>query len=306
MGDSLAIAFLMVVNKIAFVVAAADLYQILLNLVRGDYRPVKQSLADRYGPDENFARMGILMFLYNPAGIFFNVIYTESLFCLFTFKAVRYILESEEKVFSTILLTLSVALRSNGMFLAPTIGLTILKKFFTNLRADLKLSFHALVQGISIIILLLVPFVAHNVLTYVNICESSNHQSSMCLGNLISFYGSVQQKYWNVGFLKYYHPGNIVFIIIGTPAVLLGALGLFSYEQKFNLNQKGLYLSFVILFVITAFFTNIQSSTRFFCGHPFFYYILAKWALNWRVVRIWSIFYWLTGILMYVVSFPWT
>ena len=41
MGDSLAIAFLMVVNKIAFVVAAADLYQILLNLVRGDYQPVK-------------------------------------------------------------------------------------------------------------------------------------------------------------------------------------------------------------------------------------------------------------------------
>ena len=128
----------------------------------------------------------------------------------------------------------------------------------------------------------------------------------MCKGSLIIFYGAIQEKYWNVGFLKYYHPGNIVFIIIGAPALLLGFCGLFTYESRFNLKQTGLFVSFVILFIITTFFTNIQSSTRFFCAHPYFYYTLAKLAMNWRIIRIWSMFYWLTGIFMYVVNFPWT
>jgi hypothetical protein len=100
--------------------------------------------------------------------------------------------------------------------------------------------------------------------------------------------------------------GNIVFILIGTPALLLGLTGLSTYSPTFTLRQKGLFLSFAILLVITIFFTNIQSSTRFFCGHPYFYFVLAQLAFKWRIVRLWSVFYWLTGIFMYVVAFPWT
>ena len=100
--------------------------------------------------------------------------------------------------------------------------------------------------------------------------------------------------------------GNIVFIIIGTPAVITGAFCLTQYSKNFDLRQKGLYLSYLVLFLITAFFTNIQSSTRFFCGHAFFYFGLARLAVHWRIIRLWALFYWLTGIFMYVVNFPWT
>jgi Gpi18-like mannosyltransferase len=248
----------------------------------------------------------LLLFLYNPAGIFFNVVYTESLFCLLSFKAVKYLLQREKTTQSILLMSCSVAIRSNGMFLAPVIGLELLQRFFANLRSKISSSLGAFIQGISIIVILVVPFIAHNFYTYHNICQSANHSSSMCEGGLLSFYGAVQDRYWNVGFLRYFNMGNIVFIIIGTPAVIAGALCLLQYEKGFDLRQKGLYLSFVILFAITALFTNIQSSTRFFCGHAFFYFAMAKLAQSWRIVRLWAIFYWLTGIFMYVVNFPWT
>ena len=42
MGDSLAIFFLMFVNKMAFLVAASDLNKILENLSQGEYQMVSQ------------------------------------------------------------------------------------------------------------------------------------------------------------------------------------------------------------------------------------------------------------------------
>ena len=203
-------------------------------------------------------------------------------------------------------MSLSVAIRSNGMFLAPVIGLELLTKFFSNLKKKIGQSFMACIQGISIIIMLVLPFIAHNIYAFYNICQSSRHQSTMCKGGLLSFYGAVQDQYWNVGFLRYFHMGNIVFIIIGAPAVIAGFLSLFQFNKSFDLRQKGLYLSFVVLFAVTAVFTNIQSSTRFFCGHAFFYFAMAKLALGWRLVRLWVLFYWLVGIFMYTVNFPWT
>jgi hypothetical protein len=128
----------------------------------------------------------------------------------------------------------------------------------------------------------------------------------MCEKGPFGFYGAVQERYWNVGFLKYFTSGNLLFIIIGTPAVIVAFLGLFYYEKTFDLRQKGLYLSFSILFVITVFFTNIQSSTRFFCSHPYFYYAMACLSVKLGLVKLWAVFYWIVGIFMYVVGFPWT
>lgn len=125
-------------------------------------------------------------------------------------------------------------------------------------------------------------------------------------GSWFGFYGLVSDRYWSVGFLRYFNLRNIIFIIIGAPAVIVGGLGLSYFSNSFNLRKKGLYLSFLVLFMITTFFTNIQSSTRFFCGHPYFYYIMTRLSMKLKVVRVWALFYWLIGIFMYVVGFPWT
>lgn len=122
----------------------------------------------------------------------------------------------------------------------------------------------------------------------------------------MDFYSYIQERYWNVGFLTYFKPQNIIFILIGTPALIIGLLSLLLYKTTFNVYENGIYLSFMILYFITAFFTNVQSSTRFFCSHPYFYYALARLSQKSKIVSIWSSFYWLLGMLLFVVAFPWT
>lgn len=79
----------------AFLVAASELNMILRNLVANQYERVAQSDQKTKSSNDQIVRTGLLFFLYNPAGIFFNVIYTESLFCLLTFRAIRYILQDK-------------------------------------------------------------------------------------------------------------------------------------------------------------------------------------------------------------------
>lgn len=122
-----------------------------------------------------------------------------------------------------------------------------------------------------------------------------------------NIYSYVQEKYWNVGLFNYFQRSNSIFILIGLPAILLSIYGIISqYNSKWGLTQLGIYMSFIILVLTTITMTNLQSSTRFFSTHPFFYFILAKLAQKTRIVRIWVIFYYLLGIFLYTVGFPWT
>ncbi len=151
------------------------------------------------------------------------------------------------------------------------------------------------------------PFVFHLVFSYNNLCIQNINFPSICDSSFPNMYSYIQQKYWNVGLFNYFTSSNALFIAIGAPAIILSLCGLMAcYNSQWNLRIKGLYLSFVILVIMTVCFTNIQSSTRFFSTHPIFYYILAIFSQKWKVVRIWIIFYYFAGIFLYTVGFPWT
>lgn len=98
---------------------------------------------------------------------------------------------------------------------------------------------------------------------------------------------------------------NVLFIALGSFAIIFGGIGLVFYSKKFDLRQSGLYLSFVFLWVTTAFFANVQPSTRFFCAHPFFYYILAKIGMKAGIIKFWAIAYWTIGIYFFTLRFIW-
>jgi Gpi18-like mannosyltransferase len=55
---------------------------------------------------------------------------------MITFRAIRYVLQRKSETISVGLLALSVGIRSNGMFLAPVIGLEVLYSFFKNLATN--------------------------------------------------------------------------------------------------------------------------------------------------------------------------
>lgn len=75
-GEPVAVAFLILINKLAFLVAASDLNIILKNLFANQYSKLGQEEHRNKLSPETMVRFGLLFFLYNPAGIFFNVIYT--------------------------------------------------------------------------------------------------------------------------------------------------------------------------------------------------------------------------------------
>jgi hypothetical protein len=154
---------------------------------------------------------------------------------------------------------------------------------------------------------IIAPFLFHLFFSFLNICLWGHHLPEVCNHPFSNLYSYVQEKYWNVGFLNYFKVSNAAFILIGTPAILISAYGVFTqYNSKWNFRLKGLFLSYFILLLMTIGFTNIQSSTRFFSTHPIFYYFLAIFAEKWRIVRFWIVLYCLMGMYLYTVGFPWT
>ena len=174
-------------------------------------------------------------------------------------------------------------------------------------EVDLSSSLRYLLKGVTILLFMISPFVFHLLLSYNNVCIENISPTSICLSSKPNIYSYIQEKYWNVGLFNYITPSNALFIAIGTLAIILSVYGItVCYKSWWNLRVHGLYLSFGILVIMTVCFTNIQSSTRFFSTHPIFYYILATFSQRWRTVRIWIVFYYLSGIFLYTVGFPWT
>lgn len=122
------------------------------------------------GNDKKIVDIGTAIFIFNPASIFFHVLYTESLFCYFTCKAIKNCLEERSKWVSALGLSLGVALRSSGLFLAPVIGLPLLSNFFTNVKQRKPAALSIFIKGCTIILVLCLPFLFHLFISYINIC----------------------------------------------------------------------------------------------------------------------------------------
>lgn len=124
----------------------------------------------------------------------------------------------------------------------------------------------------------------------------------------------MQAQHWNVGFLTYYKPSNLLFILIGLPSILFSLLSL---PNPLHSAQPGLQLSFLLLLLITITMTNLQSSTRFLCSHPAFYINICAFFYGqerdegWKrvvrgVFRVWQLGYFWVGVVLFAVEFPWT
>lgn len=105
--------------------------------------------------------------------------------------------------------------------------------------------------------------------------------------------------------MRYYQWNNLLFIIIGMPAVVVAAYAL-AFYRPFTHVQQGLWLSFALLVLITVTVTNVQSATRFFAAHPVFYLGLLLLMKRFAIVKVVSLSYYFIGMFLYAVMFPWT
>ena len=243
-------------------------------------------------------RSAILLFIFNPASVFFHSVYTQSLYSFLTFRAIKLSFRKKNRYITTLYLSVSILVRSTAMFLLPIVGLDILMKFFSNLRkVRVKKVINLFFKGSSILLIVLAPFILYLLWAYKRICHTGE-----CL-NHFNVYSYVQAKHWNVGFLTYYTPQNLMFILLGCPALVFSVFSL--RNMKVIKKKKGLILSFCLLLLVIVFYTNIQSSTRFLCSHPVFYVLLSK-EIHRPLIRYWQVSYYLLGMILFTVGFPWT
>ena len=173
------------INFIAFTGSALLLHDLTFSMVK----PISTQLKATY-----LAGVTATLFVINPASIFFTVAYSESIFFFLT--TMGYVLyQRGYSLFSSLPWTLASATRSNG---SVVLGFLFLECLRQTLAGEYRL-------------LLTFPFMVTPILYSVlwhdrngyNFHCASGDVDKQCDG-ISSFYSYVQQKHWNVGFLKYY------------------------------------------------------------------------------------------------------
>ena len=312
-----------IINFVCFVKAALVLYD----------------LSELVFKDTRIAYRAAILFCINPASIFFTALYTESMFAYLTFYSMRESINNNPCVFLPI--SLSALVRSNGLvnigfpiyswfrsLLVTTIPNFVLecKHYHSNrwsVLFNLRHIFISLCQILFLICLSILPFCSYQVHNYANFCEVETnatalpyhvqqyaldnnlllpgHEFSWCNSVIPMAYSHIQNKYWNVGFFKYYQFKQIPNFVLAFPVLYLMVkctiayfnehkskfctlqffTGIVKKEKKFNYGKYPLEMFvfivhglFLTLFCI--FFVHIQVSTRLLCSaSPLLYWYCA-------------------------------
>lgn len=253
--------------------------------------------------------LSAIIFLFNPASVFYSAIYTESLFAFVTifathifYKKKMLLSENYKNFFSVmffpiVLLMIAVLIRSNGLFYVTIPGYFILKEFFLLLRQNkIFQSLMMVFIGLVTLILMLIPywFVVSIYPTQIYCNSLENDQNPVwCIGKFPNLYDFNQKEHWNVSFLGQYKLSRIFFIYWGMHSLLIMGWLIYDFlKQKWKSfltlgfsgeNCKNFYseewnpfmIYTVVLFVISVFWAHTQSCTRFFSSNPCFIWFLS-------------------------------
>uniref|UniRef100_T1J1J6 GPI mannosyltransferase 2 n=1 Tax=Strigamia maritima TaxID=126957 RepID=T1J1J6_STRMM len=196
--------------------------------------------------DENLAFRAALLYCMNPASVFFSAIYTESLFACCVFAGMLFY-EKKMIFASSICFALSGATRSNGIINCGFPIYHVLHEIFKSTqfkRAKINyLTISNLFKLVIHLCIIVIPFFAHQVYTYKLFCNnlelpiphkvreyafqndlvlpSSDTSPSWCHHVVPSSYNAIQDKYWNVGFLRYYQWKQIPNFLLAAPITII-------------------------------------------------------------------------------------
>lgn len=200
------------------------------------------------------ANVAVLLFIINPASIFFSAPYTESLYAWLSFKVMLMTISNVHSCFICVPLGLSILCRSNGLVNFGFLFYFAIKKIcqrfsmFESCRIILRT---AIITSVALAQYLLlqwyiyqlfcrendlkhpVDFVAYG--SENNLVLSGTHSvhhhtaSSWCYDSIPLSYGYVQKTYWNVGFLRYYEFKQIPNFLLAFPIIWIYLYHCFKY-----------------------------------------------------------------------------
>lgn len=265
----------------------------------------------------NTAYRAAILYCVNPATIFFSAIYSESLFAYLTYYSMLKSIDLDAYVAFPI--GLSILTRSNGMV---NIGFPIyfqFRKLYNHFVTKYdKLSTLTILKSIcslcNIAIISTVPFILLQIYNYIIFCVPRSNEMFIpqhildhsatnnfvlqgsgnvewCHATLPVAYSYIQNKYWNVGFLKYYAVKQIPNFILALPVLYIMITCIKEYiveHSKYFCTLEFIeridgtakvvkvkkYPAEMLVFVVHGlfmtifciFFVHIQVSTRLLCS----------------------------------------
>lgn len=239
-------------NNVVFVKASLLLYDLTLFVIN----------------DTGFSSAAALLYCVSPATVFFVAPYTETLFAYCAFKGM---LDFSKRRTNRSLLWffLSTCLRSNGVTFAGFIlhawaYYCLSQLSFSSLVRKVKLSLRFTLCTLQYIFVIFSPYLIFQLYCYLHFCHFKPADYSVlikehaeqygltlasdyvgwCYGGIVSPYFIVQEKLWNVGFLRYYQFKQIPNFILASPICYLIIYNGVRYLRKnwrLIFNPKSIY-----------------------------------------------------------------
>ncbi|KAI0887759.1 glycosyltransferase family 76 protein [Annulohypoxylon maeteangense] len=249
--------------------------------------------------DQRLSFVAALLHILSPAGLFLSAPYAESTFAFLSFTGYLFLAKGllgpkqtfahdVSLVASGMWFGFAATFRSNGLFNGIPFAIALAQELttpptFTSIRRRCAL----LVGGLAIAI----GFIAPQLSAYQTFCFIQPSRP-WCTSGLRSIYSFVQERYWNVGFLRYWTPSNIPLFLLATPMICFLAksglecmkLPLKVVAEKsdpadpthLSLLIRSMALAQVVLAVLAITNYHIQIITRISSGYPLWYWWLAK------------------------------
>ncbi|KAI0400255.1 GPI mannosyltransferase 2 [Xylaria palmicola] len=252
--------------------------------------------------NSQMAFIAAVLHVLSPAGLFLSAPYSESSYALLTFlgylffaKAIvsnrRTVAHDVSLVASGLWFGFAVNFRSNGTLNGILFAVELLRELSRPPTANSVRRRLALLVGGSAIA---IGFVVPQVVAYRTYCYDvvDAELRPWCTRRLPSIYTFVQERYWNVGFLRYWTPGNIpLFLLAGPMLYLLTKSGLSFLSNPYFHSEtaksdlvsgnlaavlRSMALIQLILTALAITTYHIQIITRISSGYPLWYWWLAN------------------------------
>ncbi|KAI1356079.1 GPI mannosyltransferase 2 [Xylaria sp. FL0043] len=243
-----------------------------------------------------------ILHILSPAGLFLSAPYSESPYALLSFTGhlffakatlsdTRSVAHDVSLVAAGLWFGFAVNFRSNGTLNGILFAIELFREMSLPPTANSVRRRLALLAGGSAIA---VGFVIPQIVAYRTYCYDvvDTELRAWCTWRLPSIYSFVQEHYWNVGFLRYWTPGNIPFFLLAGPMLyILAKSGTTFLSNPYLLSEevkgtpisqnlaaflRSMALAQLILtaFAITTY--HIQIITRISSGYPLWYWWLSN------------------------------
>lgn len=264
------------------------------------------------GYDRAFAVRTVKFWVISPISIFCFAPYTESMFALLSFSGMLMWIK-RRKMLSVVCFVAAGFTRSNGVLLA---GFFLYSGFMGFTRIDdrtgkdiyatlfdavLRIRFRlsAMVTGVVsgvLAVFCCVPSLLFSAYANREMCPGCEWCGS-------SPYGYVQEKYWNVGFMRFWRVQQLPNIILALPITYF--IVLYAWKIPKNTRLIPFVVHLLVLLAFSLVFAHVHVATRLLlAASPAAWWALAS--MNGRASIVFSVSYLVIGTSLFVNFLPWT